>query len=71
MILVAAVGLQAKQLKWKLSTRRQDAAGDGFADKHLDLTPEQLKEHEQHLVQQVKNVGDSPWPSQSINQSIL
>jgi uncharacterized membrane protein YgcG len=44
---------QAKALRWKLSTRRPDGAGDGFAEKHGDVTAKELKEKEQALVKQV------------------
>jgi hypothetical protein len=49
--------LQARALRWKLTTRRRDGAGDGFRDKHTDLSPEQLQQQEQHLVQQVRWQG--------------
>jgi hypothetical protein len=48
--------LQARALRWKLTTRRRDGAGDGFRDKHSDLTQEQLQQQEQHLVQQVRKL---------------
>eukprot|EP00883_Tetradesmus_obliquus_P002426 jgi/Sobl393_1/12606/SZX60780.1 len=47
------VPAEARALRWKLTTRRRDGAGDGFRDKHSDLSPEQLEQQEQHLVQQV------------------
>lgn len=53
----AAPPQQAKALRWKLTTRRGDGAGDGFADKHSDLSPEELQEKEQHLVKQVRQEG--------------
>lgn len=54
---VCGVHAQAKALRWKLSTRRPDGAGDGFAEKHTDMTPEELKEKETHLVKQVSIEG--------------
>jgi hypothetical protein len=44
---------QAKALRWKLSTRRADGAGDGFSEKHSELTADELKDKETHLVKQV------------------
>lgn len=44
---------QAKQLQWKLTTRRRDGAGDFFREKHTDLSDEELARQEQHLAAQV------------------
>jgi hypothetical protein len=56
-VLLPLLLLQARALRWKLTTRRHDGAGDGFRDKHTDLTPQQLQQQEQHLVQQVGRQG--------------
>jgi hypothetical protein len=57
LLLLLLLLLQARALRWKLTTRRHDGAGDGFRDKHSDLTPQQLQQQEQHLVQQVGRQG--------------
>lgn len=53
---------QAKALRWKLSTRRADGAGDGFSEKHTELTAEELKDKETHLIKQVTGGGKTVAP---------
>eukprot|EP00879_Flechtneria_rotunda_P022236 GHRR01023462.1.p1 GENE.GHRR01023462.1~~GHRR01023462.1.p1 ORF type:complete len:491 (+),score=218.62 GHRR01023462.1:103-1575(+) len=42
-------------LNWKLSTRRWDAAGDGWTVKHQDLSEQERNENEQRIVKQVRD----------------